>query len=141
MHARTIYALLGLCLAGFAFSLYRAGIGSGTDTGNLWLLTSLIVGIGLIATALAVIAQLAQTRSVRRASGDQAAQPSTPPPRSSPPAPAAPRGRPVPPPDARPPHLTAFARSLRAMHSPHAGRQTAPGSGLLHAELHRSPQS
>lgn len=68
MRTRTPFLLLGLCITGFAFSLYCAGDQSGTESGNLWLLTSLIVGLGLIATALSVIAHLGHLRGGRNAS-------------------------------------------------------------------------
>ncbi|MFT3686426.1 MAG: hypothetical protein QM783_16145 [Phycisphaerales bacterium] len=63
MRTRPTFLLLLLCLAGFALSLYYASAQSGTEEGNLWLLTSLILGVGLISTCLAVIAQLSRSPS------------------------------------------------------------------------------
>lgn len=71
MRTRTTLMLLLLCLAGFAFALYNAGDHSGTNDGNLWLLTSLILGVGLISTCLAIIAQFGRLRTLSTPRSDR----------------------------------------------------------------------
>ena len=70
MHTRTLAILIALFLAAFAFSLSSASNASGTNSGSLWLLTSLILSIGLLATILAAIATMIRARSTRLSHSD-----------------------------------------------------------------------
>ncbi|HYC99865.1 MAG TPA: hypothetical protein VEB22_01445 [Phycisphaerales bacterium] len=63
MPIRLLAALTALLLAGFALTLNNAVGRSGTPEGNLWLLTSFILGVGLIAASLAAVASVLQARS------------------------------------------------------------------------------
>jgi len=69
MPTRLLTALTALLLGGFALTLNNAVGRSGTPEGNLWLLTSFILGVGLIAAALAAVASVLQTRA-QQSEGD-----------------------------------------------------------------------
>ena len=69
MSHRLLIAISILLLVGFAVTFNSSTRHSGTEEGNLWLLTSLILGVGLIASALGTVASLLQPHQTDQSHG------------------------------------------------------------------------